>query len=77
MVARSIFLLRLWELLPSDEQRFAVNQLVELGGRFDAAQTRQLQAIITQKPEATRQALKQQFSARGANDQAWMRGVGL
>ena len=77
MVARSIFLLRLWEFLPSDEQRFAANQLVELNGRFDAAQTQQLQAIITQKPEATRQALKQQFSARGAKDQAWMRGLGL
>jgi hypothetical protein len=77
MVARSLFLLRLWEFLPSDEQRFAVNQLVELNGRFDAAQTQQLQAIIAKKPEATRQALKQQFSARGAKDQAWARGLGL
>ena len=77
MVARSLFLLRLWEFLPSDEQRFAVNQLVELNGRFNAEQTRQLQAIIAGKPEATRQALKQQFSARGVQDQAWVRGLGL
>ena len=77
MVARSLFLLRLWEFLPSDEQRFAVNQLVELNGRFNAEQTRQLQAIIANKPEATRQALKQQFTARGVQDQAWVRGLGL
>jgi len=77
MVARSLFLLRLWEFLPSDEQRFAVNQLVELNGRFNAEQMRQLQAIIAGKPEATRQALKQQFSARGAQDQAFARGLGL
>jgi hypothetical protein len=76
MVARALFLIRLWEFLPSDEQRFAVNQLVELNGRFDAARTRQLQAIIARKPEATRQALKQQFFARGAQDQAWLRGLG-
>jgi hypothetical protein len=77
MVARSLFLLRLWELLPSDEQRFAINQLVDLSGRFNAAQTERLQAIVAKKPEATRQALKQQLSARGAKDQAWMRGLGL
>jgi hypothetical protein len=77
MVARSLFLLRLWEFLPSDERRFAVNQLVELNGRFDAEQMRQLQAIIAGKPEATRQALKQEFSSRGAQDQAFARGLGL
>jgi hypothetical protein len=77
MVPRALFLVRLWELLPSDEQRLAVNQLVELNGRFDAAQAQQLQAIIAKKPEATRQALKQQISARGAQDQAWARALGL
>ena len=77
MIDRSIFLLRLWELLPSDERRLVVNQLIELNGRFDAAQTQQLQAIIAKKPEATRQTLKQQFSARGAQDQAWVRALGL
>ena len=77
MVARSLFLLRLWEFLPSDEQRFAVNQLVELNGRFNAEQMRQLQAIIAKKPEATRQALRQEFFARGAQDQALARGLGL
>ncbi len=77
MVARSLFSLRLWELLPSDGQRLAVDQLAELNGRFDAAQARQLQEIVAQKPEATRQALKQQFSARGVNDRGWLRALGL
>ena len=77
MVARSFFLLRLWELLPGDEQRLAVDQLIELNGRFDAAQTQQLQAIIARKPEPTRKALKQQFSARGAQDRAWLRALGM
>jgi hypothetical protein len=77
VVAHALFVLRLWELAPSDEQRLAVNQLVELNGRFDAAQTQQLQAIIAQKPEATRRALKQQFAARGAKDQPWLRALGL
>ncbi len=77
MINRSIFLLRLWELLPSDERRLVVNQLIELNGRFDAAQAQQLRAIIAKKPEATRQTLKQQFSERGAQDQAWVRALGL
>ncbi len=77
MVARSLFLLRLWEVLPSDERQLAVDQLIELNGRFDAAQSRQLQAMIAQKPEPARQALKQQFSARGAKDRAWLRALGL
>jgi hypothetical protein len=77
MVARSLFSLRLWEVLPSDEQRLAVDQLIELNGRFDAAQSQQLQAMIAQKPEPARQALKQQFSARGAKERAWLRALGL
>ena len=77
MVARSLFLLRLWEVLPSDEQRFAVDQLVELNGRFNAAQIATIASDHRAKAGGDRQALKQQFSARGAQDQAWLRALGL
>lgn len=77
MVARALFLMRLWEFLPQEERRLAVNQLAELDGRIEAARLQELQAIVAKKSSETQQELKAEFSARGALDRPWAQALGL
>lgn len=77
MSLRLPFVLRLWELLPEDEQRLAVNQLVELRGRLDHDTLKEIRAILATKSEATREALRAEFAARGVRDRAWWHAIGL
>jgi len=77
MVERVIFALRIWELLPKDEQRQAITQLVELDGRFEPAALQRLQAVLAKKPAETKAALRDELAARGAAARPFVRTLGL
>lgn len=74
---RTPFLLRLWELLPMDEQNFTVNQLVELNGRFDEPTLKDLRSALSSKPASVREQIKSRLRARVSGEQSWWSDVGL
>ncbi len=77
MTERTLFCLELWQSLPADEQRRALNQLAELQGRLDPAELQQFKEELEDKPEAIKQQLTRELAARGAVDPGWLRALGL
>ncbi len=77
MIERLLFCVSLWELLPSDEQRLRMNELVELDGRIDVRRGQKLKEIIEKKPDATRFAIAEELAHRGALDRPWARALGI
>jgi hypothetical protein len=76
MARRLPLLMQLWELLPDDRRRLAVNLLIELRGGADPGARQEIAAILANKSPAMRDALKTQLAARGG-DRAWWRDIGL
>ncbi len=77
MTERTLFCLELWQSLPADEQRRALNQLAELQGRLEPADLQQFREELGAKPEAIRVNLVRELAARGAADPGWLRALGL
>ncbi len=78
MSARLAFVLGLWELLPPNEQRFAINQLMDLGEQLEPKTKRRLRDIISAKPKETREALRSELATRGGDrSKSWTRDIGL
>jgi hypothetical protein len=74
---RTLFCLELWQSLPADEQRRALNQLAELKGRLDDAELQQFREELEAKPEAIKANLVRELAARGAADPSWLQALGL